>query len=322
MLTKKDWCAGHKMRVGLFAMQRSALVLTALLGIAGAESAGAQQTKSTPIPAIAAPRAVAVASRLPGAGELIGDAVVLRDSAFVFKQAQGGSPVAGVLFGALGLIANEGFIKAETDAQAKSVAGFFSGIDLRGMLRTALGAPVPEALKGRLALAPDEDPAAAERLALLPYAYVRVDRDGVLRTTVTMQAEIFGEPGKRTWLGRYHVHMPLMIKIEEVQAGDANRKLEFSKGLDAATAEAVNLLYQDISGAVPAAGTLFNVISNYLVNMDMRRVQVALPGALVHERDGRKIIRHDAPRNILNSEVFGVHVYRDAQIMNLVPLAK
>lgn len=302
-------------------MQRFALLLTAFLGIAGAGFTHAQQIKSTPIPSAAEPRTVAVANRLPGAGELIADAVVLPDSAFVFKQVQGGSPVAGVLFGALGLLANEGMIKAETDTQAKAIVGFFAGIDVRSMLKSALGARQPEALKGRLAVASSEE-LGANRLALVPYSYVRVDREGVLRTSVTVQAELFGEPGKRAWLGRYHAHVPLMIKIEEVQAGDANRKLEFNKAIDEAMGEAVDLFYQDLAGSVPAAGSLFNVISNYLVNMDMRRVQVALPGELVQERDGRKIIRHDAPRNILNSEVFGVHLFRDAQIMKLVPLTR
>lgn len=303
-------------------MQRFALVLTAFLGIAGTGFAGAQQMKSTPIPAAAEPRTVAVANRLPGAGELIADAVVLPNSAFVFKQVQGGSPVAGVLFGALGLIVNEGMIKAETDTQAKAIVGFFAGIDVRSILKSALGARQPDALKGRLAVVSGEEPDAANRLALVPYSYVRVDREGVLRTSVTVQAELFGEPGTRTWLGRYHAHVPLMIKIEEVQAGDANRKLEFSKAIDEAMVEAVDLFYQDLAGSVPAAGSLVHVISNYLVNMDMRRVQVALAGELVQERDGRKIIRHEGPRNTLNSEVFGVHLFRDAQIMKLVPLTR
>lgn len=302
-------------------MQRFALLLAAFLGIALTGFADAQQIKSTPIPAATEPRQVAIASRLPVESELIADAVVLPDSTFVFKQIQGGSPVAGILFGALGLLAHEGMIKAGTDAQAKTIVGFFAGMDTRSMLKSALGARQPDTLKGQVAVAPAEERTATNRLALLPYCYVRVDREGVLRTSVTVQAELFGEPGKRTWLGRYHAHVPLTIKVEEVQAGDANRKLELSKAIEQAMGDAVDLFYLDLAGSLPATGSLSNVISNYLANMDMRRVQVAYRGELLLERDGRKIIRHDAPRT-LNSEVFGVHVFQDAQIMKLIPLTR
>lgn len=303
-------------------MQRLLVSLAAFVALAAAVRVEAQPIKSVPIPAAAEPRTVAVANRLPVSGEMILDGVVLTNAGFIFKQVMGGSPAAGVLFGALGLLANEGAIKTETDAQAKTVAAFFLGIDLQSMLNAALAARQPDAVKGKLVLAPAEEPGAANRLALLPYSYVRVDREGVLRTTVSVQAELFGEPGKRTWLGRYHAHMPLMIKVDEVQAGDAGRKAEYVKALEQSMGEAADLFYRDAAGAVPAEGSYSDVISNYLINMDMRRVQVAMRGEVIQESDGRKIIRHDAPKNVLSSEVFGLHVFRDAQIMKVISLKK
>jgi hypothetical protein len=280
-------------------------------------AAAAQAGKSTPPPRTGEPKVIVPTSGLPREGELIRDAFAIKDSAIVFKQAGGGNLAVGILFGALGVMANAQNIRGQTEEQGKAIASFFEGVNAGIILRRALDAGQSGIADAGLKLA--EDANASNAIILTPFVYVRADPEGMLRTSVTLQAEL-GGPGKREWLGRYHHHSPLMMKAEDVQSGDPARKQAFVQALDAGAREALELFYQDAAGRLPATGKSANVISMYLANIDMRRMQIAYRGELVSEREGQKIIRHDAPAGKLDLEVFGVHVFRDAQIMKLIPL--